>query len=239
MIDHHVDRPDVYGRQRPQLTGPNRPIGSISNLTHHAWKSSPDRHCTQRQPQHHGSPDSHRIQRRGHHTTTATRTSIHPDTPHHRVDWTTWWLWRGACTRSHPELGRENPQRPWYCVLRHGRVGRRQVFQSTSNTPHHHYNITNAGWSSPVARQAHNLKVIGSNPIPATKPSSTPRTAGSWGIARVGLLAPHVIPMTTHRATAKTPINLSRLTVADPHSALPSLRPQQGARMQIRKSRYH
>ena len=25
-----------------------------------------------------------------------------------------------------------------------------------------------AGWSSPVARQAHNLKVIGSNPIPAT-----------------------------------------------------------------------
>ena len=25
-----------------------------------------------------------------------------------------------------------------------------------------------AGWSSPVARQAHNLKVIGSNPVPAT-----------------------------------------------------------------------
>src|SRR5690349_248414 len=29
-----------------------------------------------------------------------------------------------------------------------------------------------AGWSSPVARQAHNLKVVGSNPTPATKPSS-------------------------------------------------------------------
>jgi hypothetical protein len=26
-----------------------------------------------------------------------------------------------------------------------------------------------AGWSSPVARQAHNLKVTGSNPVPATK----------------------------------------------------------------------
>jgi putative endonuclease len=26
----------------------------------------------------------------------------------------------------------------------------------------------NAGWSSPVARQAHNLKVLGSNPSPAT-----------------------------------------------------------------------
>ena len=41
----------------------------------------------------------------------------------------TWWLWRGACTRSHPELGRENPQRQWYFVSRRGRVGRRQVFQ--------------------------------------------------------------------------------------------------------------
>src|SRR3990167_4789987 len=28
-----------------------------------------------------------------------------------------------------------------------------------------------AGWSSPVARQAHNLKVVGSNPTPATKNS--------------------------------------------------------------------
>src|ERR1700688_1692693 len=52
----------------------------------------------------------------------------------YRVDWTTWWLWRGARTRSHPELGRENPQRPWYCVSRHGRVGRRQVFQSTRHS---------------------------------------------------------------------------------------------------------
>ena len=50
-----------------------------------------------------------------------------------RMGWTTWWSSRGARTRSHPELGRENPQRPWYCVLRHGRVGRRQVFQ-----PIHH-----------------------------------------------------------------------------------------------------
>ena len=30
-------------------------------------------------------------------------------------------------------------------------------------------NIGDAGWSSPVARQAHNLKVVGSNPTPATK----------------------------------------------------------------------
>ena len=30
-------------------------------------------------------------------------------------------------------------------------------------------NKTAAGWSSPVARQAHNLKAAGSNPAPATK----------------------------------------------------------------------
>ena len=32
-------------------------------------------------------------------------------------------------------------------------------------------NANVAGWSSPVARQAHNLKVTGSNPVPATKPT--------------------------------------------------------------------
>ena len=36
----------------------------------------------------------------------------------------------------------------------------------------------NAGWSSPVARQAHNLKVIGSNPIPATR--KEPVNSTSW-----------------------------------------------------------
>src|SRR3954451_3667812 len=30
-----------------------------------------------------------------------------------------------------------------------------------------------AGWSSPVARQAHNLKVTGSNPVPAPKFKTT------------------------------------------------------------------
>jgi hypothetical protein len=39
----------------------------------------------------------------------------------------TWWLWRGGCTRSHSEHGREMPQRLWYFVLRRGRVGRCQV----------------------------------------------------------------------------------------------------------------
>ena len=104
-------------------------------------------------------------------------------------------------TRSHPELGRENPQRQWYCVLRRGRVGRRQVFRTQKNTtppakPHPYPEDSNqisdvgfrltadlrlpppAGWSSPVARQAHNLKVRGSNPLPAT--TNNPANSISW-----------------------------------------------------------
>src|SRR3546814_9956993 len=37
--------------------------------------------------------------------------------------------------------------------------------------PGPHRPLGDAGWSSPVARQAHNLKVTGSNPVPATKQS--------------------------------------------------------------------
>ena len=127
----------------------------------------------------------------------------------------TWWLLRGGCTRSHFELGRETPLRQWYFVLRHGRVGRCQVCKSQTNmllTYTHNkqaakaaflvlkgklaqaaflvlsYN-TFAGWSSPVARQAHNLKAAGSNPAPATnftklmlylpiaKPPASPKSA--------------------------------------------------------------
>ena len=38
-----------------------------------------------------------------------------------------WWPLRGAHTRSHSELGRENPQRRWYSGLSRGRVGRCQA----------------------------------------------------------------------------------------------------------------
>ena len=101
--------------------------------------------------------------------------------------WSTWWSQRGARTRSHPELGRENPPRQWYCVLRRGRVGRRQVHQPPGQgsrpTPANPSLVLSAcrsrhpdaGWSSPVARQAHNLKVAGSNPAPATKYTRTHR----------------------------------------------------------------
>ena len=43
--------------------------------------------------------------------------------------------------------------------------------------------ILGAGWSSPVARQAHNLKVVGSNPTPATKIKNSLRKAGAFLIS--------------------------------------------------------
>ena len=171
MIDHHVDRPDVQARQRAQLTGPNRPTGSKIVPPSTACIRHPGRTPQMAALQHETrtpepnapgsnpggrSPSPHGPQRPG-------------------MGRTTWWPWRGARTRSHPELGRENPQRPWYCAPRHGRVGRRQVLQPIPT------NHTHAGWSSPVARQAHNLKAAGSNPAPATtstelrnKPRSCP-----------------------------------------------------------------
>jgi hypothetical protein len=56
---------------------------------------------------------------------------------------------------------------------------------------------TGAGWSSPVARQAHNLKAAGSNPAPATKFSrvSIPYSLGPplrRRLPRVRLISPHV-----------------------------------------------
>ena len=43
-------------------------------------------------------------------------------------------------------------------------------------------NVDNAdaGWSSPVARQAHNLKVVGSNPTPAPKHRRPRRKTGAF-----------------------------------------------------------
>ena len=54
---------------------------------------------------------------------------------------------------------------------------------ANSSPPHDpssgsHHNLPSAGWSSPVARQAHNLKAAGSNPAPATN-ISAPKKAPS------------------------------------------------------------
>lgn len=46
--------------------------------------------------------------------------------------------------------------------------------------------IFDAGWSSPVAREAHNLEVVGSNPAPATSLFASSRRGNSVKLTAVG-----------------------------------------------------
>ncbi len=63
---------------------------------------------------------------------------------------------------------------PFDCMTQFGLLPRKRClpglsagfFVSGGRSSDHH---SDAGWSSPVARQAHNLKVVGSNPTPAPK----------------------------------------------------------------------
>ena len=161
MEDDHVDRLGVEVRQRMKLTSTNSSIGFIILIA-----------CAHLKPI--------QISHHSKYAQKAASFSITMSTPIRRrcCALPTWWFWRGGCTRSHSEHGRETPQRRWYFVLRRGRVGRCQVCktqhihrQSSHNNkqPKH-----NAGWSSPVARQAHNLKAAGSNPAPATTDNDKP-----------------------------------------------------------------
>src|SRR5476649_2542111 len=59
-----------------------------------------------------------------------------------------------------------------------------------------------AGWSSPVARQAHNLKVVGSNPAPATNAKKPPSQEGGFLLFRPG---GNRCPSRSHAASASTP----------------------------------
>ncbi len=52
-------------------------------------------------------------------------------------------------------------------MLNHNISDKAHKGSNSETTPSLNKNV--AGWSSPVARQAHNLKVVGSNPTPATK----------------------------------------------------------------------
>ena len=110
MEDHHVDRPQVEARQRAQLSGPNRPNDLIPHTAV----------CTTHRTQHQTAL-SHT------HTISPSVTPIIRDI---RCSGSVArWPSRGCHTRSHPELGRETPQRPWYCIPRCGRVGRRRATQ--------------------------------------------------------------------------------------------------------------
>ena len=89
---------------------------------------------------------------------------------------------------------------------------------------------TVAGWSSPVARQAHNLKVTGSNPVPATirKPRPSPDGAFVRSLPRTGasrddcprckLLRKLRVPLPQHQHLAQDALGLSTEILPAVHS---------------------
>jgi hypothetical protein len=67
--------------------------------------------------------------------------------------------------------------------------------------PTHGRATGDAGWSSPVARQAHNLKVVGSNPTPATNDTKHPLSEGPGAL----LVWANSISVKLHAAWPDTP----------------------------------
>ena len=78
----------------------------------------------------------------------------------------------GLPSRGRPRRSKRPPdaKRPVHNVVpRRRKADCRIVVASPANNDNRCRKNHDAGWSSPVARQAHNLKVVGSNPTPATK----------------------------------------------------------------------
>src|SRR6202035_2060840 len=77
--------------------------------------------------------------------------------------------------------GLSGPSMAKYRAPRTSLIGGRLLHHRHTHRPF------DAGWSSPVARQAHNLKVVGSNPTPATnfRPVDQAVTPGSPGFYMV------------------------------------------------------
>jgi hypothetical protein len=104
-------------------------------------------------------------------------------------------------SRSLPDLPRTKPlpSLPPLSTTRGGFCVKRRAFVCRPSSPGSPAipALGDAGWSSPVARQAHNLKVTGSNPVPATnRENPCARTAS-------GVFACREPPPAPGRSTAK------------------------------------
>jgi hypothetical protein len=135
--DHHVDRPGVEAQQCVQLTGTNRSLDLIALVANARAARLGGRQKTENGIQTFRIPHSvFRIPKpsfasAGKRTTEREKTAFRPlafCSPSSDIrPLPAWWLLQGDQTRSHPELGRQTPQRQWYFVSRRGRVGRRQA----------------------------------------------------------------------------------------------------------------
>ena len=99
MIDHHVDRPDVYKQQCSQLTGPNRPIGSRPNQTARPPVERATHHAQQ------SSTSGATAQRMGHHKPSTAHTNTNAPGPEPHTTHTPGWLGRpgGHCGEPAPD----------------------------------------------------------------------------------------------------------------------------------------
>ena len=126
MEDHHVDRPDVEARQRAQLTGTNRSFGLIVLVAKERARKRRNQKSEAR----------NKVRAKARSELLVSRfwflASPRASFASKLRPLPAWWLLQGDKTRSHPELGRQTPQRQWYFVSRHGRVGRRQACKARS-----------------------------------------------------------------------------------------------------------
>ena len=166
MADHHVDRPEVEAGQPVQPTGTNRSTRLIPTPEHPS-AGPPGR---QNRPRAAPNPRFRRGRPTARHRPTL---PPHP-TPQGSFAGLVA-IARGPTPDPIPNSAVKTLRAHGTASPRGGRVGRRQARQTPKLSLHHPpahsgpgFRTTVAGWSSPVARQAHNLKVVGSNPAPAT-----------------------------------------------------------------------
>lgn len=163
MEDHHVDRPGVEVRRRMELTGTNSSIGLI------VLQSNPCINCI-------GSTSD----------TDVFFLNLQPGNRLNDILFADLVAMPGV---PHPIPFRTrslSPPGPMVLRLKaresRSPPGPPKGYQTPC--PQHPANtITqhpDAGWSSPVARQAHNLKVTGSNPVPAPKVYSNLPRPPEW-----------------------------------------------------------
>ena len=156
MVDHHVDRPGVEVPRGMQLTGTNRSIGLIVLIKIHARKV---RLAGAMMSSHILFVDLVALPEGPHPIPFRTRSLSPPGPMVLRLKARESRSLPGLPRGCEPDPSLANTFRP---------APRRAAPDDTFD----------AGWSSPVARQAHNLKVTGSNPVPAPK-ISRPRSRGA------------------------------------------------------------
>ena len=149
MEDDHVDRPGVEVRQRMELTGTNRSIGLIALISRCSSTPNTRRDARDRIHLLHLLPFAGLVAFAKRQDPIPSRTRPSNASAPMVLCLKTWE------SRSLPGLPRAEEFLFKMLLISGSRRGSRFVF--------------GAGWSSPVARQAHNLKVTGSNPVPATR----------------------------------------------------------------------